>query len=44
MKISSEDHVLVIGDGKLGLLISQTLVITQCQLTQTKGGAKMVTE
>lgn len=32
-KISSDDRVLVIGDGKLGLLISQVLQTTGCSLT-----------
>ncbi len=30
--ITPNDHVLVVGDGKLGLLIAQTLALTGCEL------------
>lgn len=32
ISISPDDRVLVVGDGKLGLLIAQTLAVTNCQL------------
>ena len=32
MRVAPNDRVLVVGDGKLGLLIGQTLALTGCQL------------
>jgi threonine dehydrogenase-like Zn-dependent dehydrogenase len=33
VEIGPDDRVVVVGDGKLGLLISQTLALTDCELT-----------
>lgn len=40
VKITRDDRVLLVGHGKLGRLIAQTLALTGCQLTILKNGGK----
>jgi len=39
VRVTADDRVLVVGHGKLGRLIAQTLALTGCQLTVVSGAA-----